>query len=123
MQCEICGKAQAEFEAEIDGAKLLVCNACKKFSSQSRELSKKPFKTESQEKPFAPELDEGLQIIQGFGQKIRQAREKNGMTLKELALKLFEKQSTLQRIENNNLLPTNEQIKKLEKALNIKLKQ
>ena len=123
MQCEICGKNKAEFETQIDGVKMLVCSHCKSFGQNSQTISKKPFQIQTKEKPLGRELDEGLEISQEFGQKIRNARQKLGLTLKELASKLYEKESTLQRIENNSLLPSETQIKKLEKELKIKLKE
>ncbi|MDO8538028.1 MAG: helix-turn-helix domain-containing protein [archaeon] len=123
MQCEICGKNKAEFETQIDGAKMLVCTQCKQFGENSHTISQKPLHFQTKEKLIPQSFDEGLEISQEFGQKIRTARQKFNLTLKELAQKMYEKESTLQRIENNSLLPSEAQIKKLEKELKIKLKQ
>lgn len=123
MQCEICGKNQAEFEAQIDNVQMFVCSNCKSFAQESKPISQKPLHFQTKEKPLGKELDEGLEISEDFGKNIRKARQKLNLTLKELALKLYEKESTLQRIENNSLLPSETQIKKLEKELKIKLKQ
>jgi putative transcription factor len=52
------------------------------------------------------ELDLGLEIVPEFGKKIRMAREAKGLTAKELAMKIFEKESLLHRIENQGKKPS-----------------
>ncbi len=60
-------------------------------------------------------------LIEGYGKKIMQARQKKGLTLKELAMKIYEKESVIQRIEAEKFNPSDKTIKKLEKELETKL--
>jgi putative transcription factor len=45
-----------------------------------------------------------------------------GWTREELARRVFEKESVIQRIESNSLTPSDELIEKLERVLSIKLR-
>ena len=69
------------------------------------------------------EFDLGLEIVPDFGKRIRKAREAKGLTAKELAMKIFEKESLLHRIENQAIKPSDLMIEKLEKQLGIQLKK
>lgn len=44
MRCEICGREAAERGTmiEVDGAKLLVCEQCRRFGGQNKQRSSKP---------------------------------------------------------------------------------
>ena len=59
-------------------------------------------------------------LVSGFHIKIRNERLSRGWTQKELAMKLNERQNTLQRIENGSR-PTDELVGKLERLLRISL--
>ncbi len=62
-----------------------------------------------------------IEIVDDYGGVIRRAREAKGMDLKEFANEIQEKQGILAKIEANNLVPEDKLIKKIEKALDIKL--
>ena len=68
-------------------------------------------------------LDLGLEIVPDYGKIIRKGREAKGLTVKELAMKIFEKESLLHRLENQSIKPSDELIRKLEKQLGIGLKK
>jgi putative transcription factor len=59
--------------------------------------------------------------VEGYDSKIRQAREKLGISHEELGKKLNEKSSVLRKIETGKMVPNNMLVTKLEHALKIKL--
>ncbi len=62
-----------------------------------------------------------MELVDGFSGKIRQAREKMGLTLEEFGKKLNEKASVLRKIETGKMTPDNILSEKLEHALHMKL--
>lgn len=60
-------------------------------------------------------------IVEGYGELIRRAREKMGLTREALAALVGEKESTIRRVEAEQLEPTLELARRLEKTLKIKL--
>jgi putative transcription factor len=86
---------------------------------------------ETARKPFAPILakrqapratvDTTREIVEGYDSKIRQAREKLGISHEELGKKINEKASVLRKIETGKMTPNNQLVIKLEHTLKIKL--
>jgi putative transcription factor len=68
------------------------------------------------------EHDLGMDLVEDYGKRIQQARMQRGWTREELARRVFEKESVIQRIESNSLTPSDELIEKLERVLSIKLR-
>jgi putative transcription factor len=62
-----------------------------------------------------------LEVVEGYGRTVRQARERAGLTRMELARKLFIVENVLERIESEHLKPNEAVAKKLEKELGITL--
>ena len=60
-------------------------------------------------------------IVSDYAKRIRQAREKLGLTQKDFAMKISEKESVLHKLETGAIEPSIETAKKLEKTLKIKL--
>jgi putative transcription factor len=124
--CEICGKAVSKlYEVRIEGAKLSVCAKCgnKKeeelhsFAPQKRnQIRVKPMKNEM----MAGEKD-GPELLEDYGKRMREARDRMKIPLKVMAEMLNEKETYLRRVEAQETLPTNQLIAKLEKFLKIKL--
>jgi len=137
MDCEICGKNLSlgkKIVLDLDGTELVVCEDCSGFGSKIDEIEepvkekKKPVGQASvvagkpkTALPKEKELDLGLELVADYGTVIRRAREKKKLTIEELAKKIFEKESTLHRIESQAMLPSDEIVKKLEKELEIDL--
>ncbi|MGC9037266.1 MAG: multiprotein bridging factor aMBF1 [Candidatus Micrarchaeia archaeon] len=125
MECEICGaEVETLYEIEIEGTTMLVCSVCARGKHLTGKVvkSKEEADTENKAKPGArPKEKEELEIIDNYGEVIRKAREKLGLPLKVLAEKISEKESTLERVENQKTLPNDKLVSKLEKELGIKL--
>lgn len=129
-RCELCGRELREtgYRVVIDGAELLVCSAC---ARGRRVLSTTRFSvgvTASAtrkgvgEKPRAKaSFAEDYLLVEGYGEIVRKARERMGLTREALAALVGEKESTIRRIEAEQLEPTLELARKLERVLKVRL--
>lgn len=122
MQCEVCGSnADKLSEIRLEGARVLACPRCAKLGTK---VKKRPLTSDKKSAHFykhQPKLAEVTEVIPDFGETVRKAREKKNLKREELAKKIFEKESVIQRIESSNFVPDDETVKKLEKTLEIKL--
>ena len=66
-------------------------------------------------------FDEMDEIAQDFDERIRSARESNGLSQKQLAKQLNEKASLIRKLEQGKTLPSDEVQGKVERALGIDL--
>ncbi|MFA4855996.1 MAG: multiprotein bridging factor aMBF1 [archaeon] len=129
MDCEICGRRISKLkQAMVDGNTLFVCEECALFGKEMPVAEEQESKALMQRiaipKHLAEqEFDLGLEIVPDFGKMVTQARQAKGLTTKELAMKIFEKESLLHRIENQGIKPSDAIIGKLEKQLGIELKK
>jgi putative transcription factor len=132
LRCEVCGgKIYGKpYKVMIEGAKLTVCNQCSKHGTTVWEEPKttapksktsfQPLRIQSQ-KIRETTLGTSQELVEKFDQKIRQAREKLGLSHEELGKKINEKVSLLKKIETGKMTPNNKLAAKLEYALRIKL--
>jgi len=66
------------------------------------------------------DLIEG-EIVEDYGERIRNARMQRGLSQKELALELKEKELLIKKLEKGDLIPEDDVRLKLERALDIRL--
>ncbi|MCC7554492.1 MAG: TIGR00270 family protein [Methanobacteriaceae archaeon] len=131
MNCEICGKEISEtpLKVKIDGVVMSVCQDCSKFGKIQKEPVKPRPKTKSNKfkntgnksKKYKSRDEPSEELVEDFNIKIRKARESRKLSREELAEKIYEKTSIINRIESGKMIPDNKLIKKFEKELNIKL--
>ncbi len=129
MECESCGcKIQdgESFFVNIEGARLNVCPRCRrlgKLISSPYQPSKSNSSTPYQSNTYSggSSLKEEFELIEHYGQKIRNARERASLSLNDLAKKIFEKESFLDRVEKQKTRPPESVIRKIEKELGIVL--
>ena len=134
--CEMCGKeVPVTKPVFIEGSRLNVCSNCAKFGDDYRAQSKGGAPA-----PSAQVIEQRLQrreqrmqtkdvyrgtetveLIDDYGGAIRKARMAKGMDLDQFAASILEKKGILAKIEANDLIPDDKMVKKLEKALDIKL--
>ncbi|NIR86649.1 TIGR00270 family protein [Candidatus Bathyarchaeota archaeon] len=130
MRCEVCGRriVGKPHRAKIEGAKMIVCENCVKLSSTSWELPppqrmkrlvKPPSKTIMKRPP--PEPTPELELVSDFRLRVRQGREKLGMSHEDLGRKIREKVSVLRKIESGKMTPDHQLARKLEHTLRVKL--
>ncbi len=121
MRCEICGKKISEhpLKTKIDGSIMNVCKNCSKFGKIQREP---PKPSKSRSRPRVTRKDEPTyDILEDYSGRIREAREKKGWSREDLAKKIYEKVSVINRIETGKMVPDIKLARKIEKILNITL--
>jgi putative transcription factor len=134
LRCEVCGRKihGSPIKAVIEGAKLMVCVECSKYGKIIREeevglgqrVPKKvpvPFSARTRKKTVVAKVEITQEVVEGYHAKIRQAREKIGLSHEELGKKINEKASVLSKLETGKMTPNNMLVTKLEHALKIKL--
>lgn len=112
---------------------MTVCNGCATLGSghwepkPQLEFRAKPLKPQvtrrmlTLKKPPAISVEASMELVEGFGKKIRQAREKLGLSYEEFGRKIREKVSVLKKIESEKMTPNHMLASKLEHALKVKL--
>jgi putative transcription factor len=134
LRCEVCGRKihSSPIRAEIEGAKLTVCVECSKHGkiiweedpTLKREVPNKPLtpiSVRTTKRKSEASVDVSQELVEDYYSKIRQAREKLGISHEELGKKISEKESVLKKIETRKMAPNNMLVTKLEHALKIKL--
>lgn len=136
MICEMCGK-DVTFcrKVTIEGVHLEVCAECAKFGTEARKEASKPEgpkpiitqRLEVREKRGKPRdiyVTQGTEeLVDDFAARIRDARQKRGMSQKDLAAKINEKVTVLSKIETGDMRPDERLMAKLHKELGITLKE
>lgn len=130
MKCEVCGREipGKPIHAIIEGAKLLVCPACAKYSSGTWKERKRATLTAKTIKPTVRArrrrtnlAEEELEVVDGYGEIVRRARERRGWSQEDLGRVVGEKASVIRRIEREAMAPSIALARKLEHALGVKL--
>ena len=120
MQCEMCGKTENLVNTKLEGTMLQLCPQCSKYGQILREPPKE--KLIIKKRPsIVQETASDLYVVDNFGEIIRKKREDLGLKQNEFAMKVQEKESLIQAIENNKITPSILLAGKLEKVLGIKL--
>jgi len=136
MRCEVCGRSirGQPNRTIIEGAKMLVCSNCAKFSSSTwyPEESRVPFKpvqslpvkrhlSVPEDRRTRSDLSPDLELVEGFPAIIREARERLGLDHAALGHNIGEKVSVLQKTEAGKLYPDIAFAKKLEHELKVRI--
>jgi putative transcription factor len=122
----------------VEGAELQVCSKCEKFGTEVQQVRRTGI---AASRPAAPKQGKPVagvaspsayrkrdlfdymegEIVDDYAARIRHAREAKGLSQKDLAMQLKEKEHLIKKIENGELLPEDAVRKKLEKVLEIHL--
>ncbi|MBI5254138.1 MAG: TIGR00270 family protein [Euryarchaeota archaeon] len=133
MECEVCGRTiEKPFYVKIEGSEMRTCAACSKFGVQIKRQEQKKqaaFKyPQLREEKTIPKvgatplrLAHAMEYVENYGEAIRNARQRRGLTQEELGKLINEKMSVIARLESEKMVPTAELAKKLEKSLDIQL--
>ncbi len=127
MQCELCGNESKECKlATVDGVKMMLCPGCMRHGKGLKpSLHAEPRTavlrriSRPREKDVFVNMDK--ELVTGWNEKIKEAREKKGLTREQLGFNIGERTVTISKIENGDLRPSDKVITKLEKELEIKL--
>ena len=142
MQCEICGKEAAHTATiELDGIELTVCGECAGFGvrkeesvehgsgslwgqGQQKQNAHFAHKVRQPAVPSSAEMEQSApELAENLGAIVSRARERKGLTIKELSEKVFEKESVLHKIEQGRFSPDARLRTRLEAFLGIGLGQ
>ncbi|WP_117591457.1 multiprotein bridging factor aMBF1 [Haloprofundus halophilus] len=144
-QCEMCGAEQASLTTtKVEGAELELCENCKGFGTEVRTESTSSastkYSTSSSGKSDASSsssssssssggsrrrrrdmFDDMDEIAGDYDDRIREAREAEGLSQEDLAKRLNEKASLIRKLERGDILPSDAVRNKLERKLDISL--
>ena len=114
MTCELCGKKASPVTVVIEGTEFSVCSDCSKFGKAvQKPVFEKRIAAKTAEK-------EAMQLITpDYAARIRHAREKKGLTQKDFAQLISEKESLVHNMETGKHEPGIDLARKLEKMLGI----
>jgi putative transcription factor len=114
----------------IEGAELDVCGQCAKYGTEVQKQKKpeprkggpvvRTITTPARKTRDVLDLIEG-EIVDDYGERIRKARMERGLSQKDLAMELKEKELLIKKIEKGDLIPEDDLRMKLERALSIRL--
>ena len=133
MNCDICGREiqGPAFRVKVEGAKMLVCSRCQRLGKPYQEEPAQPSQvpmrmavTPRAVHRKAPEVLREMgevEVTEDFAERILKQRMKLGMSQEELARRVKEKLSLIQKIEIGKIAPNTKLCKELEHELRIKL--
>ena len=132
--CEMCGKEVPSLRrAIVEGTTMSVCGGCVKFGVEQAgaqtEVTGRSRVTQSLEqrarRSRSRDIYDDMQeeLVEDYGERIRAARQRTGMTVEQLGERLREKAATLAKVEAGSFHPPDALVKKLERELGIKLKE
>ncbi len=118
--CELCGKDTDSLKkAKIEGATLKVCDSCadmgETVETGGKKTRKKKKKKSRTRKKKTKTLDPN------YGDKVKQAREGEKLSITEVADDLNEKESVIKKVEGEELKPDRSLASKLSKKFGIDL--
>lgn len=141
--CELCGDTFVGKPViiNLDGYEAKVCPKCARKLLGRREMKEvkvaiketktdAPLRKEQPRKPpkgVPPSIGgrkvEEIEYVEGYGEKIREARESLGLTIEQVAAALKMKASLLRNIEAEKVIPPYEIARAIEKLLEIDIIQ
>ncbi|MHC3438313.1 multiprotein bridging factor aMBF1 [Natrialbaceae archaeon A-gly3] len=146
VQCEMCGaETSSPKTIKVEGAKLDVCSNCTDFGTEvkttSSSSSSTKYSTSSSgsgsggstsssggsssssggSRRRSDMFDDMDEIATDYDDRIRRARENEGLSQSELANKLNEKASLIRKLERGDTLPSDQVQSKLESHLGVNL--
>ncbi|MFC3476344.1 multiprotein bridging factor aMBF1 [Halobacterium litoreum] len=144
VQCEMCGADVPNPKTvKVEGAELDVCDDCADFGTEVKQESTSTTSTKystssssggsskstssggsggsSGGRRRRDMFDEMEEVASDYDQRIRSARESEGLSQEDLAQELNEKASVIRKLERGDSLPSDDVREKLEKHLGISL--
>ncbi len=123
MECEICGRPirGRGFKVIVEGSEVTVCESCKELGIEKPRIERRT--VQIKRRTPRTDIDLGDELVEDFHLIVRREREKRGWSQEELAKKIKEKVSLIKKIENAEITPEPEVIEKLERVLDVKLRE
>lgn len=134
LNCDICGRVIVgpAFRVRVEGAKMLVCSSCQHLGKpyqEERSVPTRPYAPSTLRMPKAihrraPELPRGMEesdVAEDYSNLVRSHRMKMGLSQEELAKRVKERLTVIQKIETGKIAPDSKLCRELEHELRIKL--
>jgi len=123
INCDLCGKVEERlYKTIIEGVELSVCPACSKFGKVLAPVKRYTPKEQHRMAEKSESREEKIELLaEDYAEIIKKKREAMGLTQKEFAKKINEKESIIHKIEVGAFEPSLALAKKLEKELGVKL--
>jgi len=146
LACEMCGSQKGRLlSVEVEGVPMRLCQSCARFGTvlepeppeeerrppapssadvsglRIRGAAREPrLRAKPQKDVLAPDEEE---LVGDYHVRIRKAREAMGLNHEDLGKRINEKKSVIAKLENGTFRPDNALVRKLERFLNVKLKE
>jgi len=129
LNCEVCGQRilGKSIRVIIEGAKLVVCSDCGKLGKETWEpprpravIARPMVKPKPRPQDLPREVAE-YEVPEDSAKRVRAAREKLNLTQEELAKRVKERLSIIQKIESGKIIPDMKLSRFLEHVLRVKL--
>ena len=120
-ECTLCGKkVDALNRIELEGTVVEVCTDCVKFGRAVETKLYKPMTKKLQLRKLA---ENNTEFAADYGTRMKKAREARDLTHTEFAHTINERESVIKRVEGQSMVPDDTLVKKIERFLEIKLKE
>lgn len=120
-ECTLCGKkADALTRIELEGSIVEVCDSCVKFG---KVVEAKLYNPMAKKIQFGELAENDVELAADYGTRVKAAREAKGLTHEEFARAINERESVIKRLEGQTIEPDEALVKKIERFLEIKLKE
>ena len=136
MLCELCGADVPRTKTvSIEGTILAACSNCARFGTEvgappARRKAAPPLVAQrlearkrrlSEKDVYSQAGEEDLSL--DYAERIRRGREALGWKQAELGAKINERVTVIAKLESGTMVPNDDLIRRLERALNVKLKE
>jgi putative transcription factor len=133
LNCDICGRTIVgpAFRVRVEGAKMLVCSSCQHLGKPYHETVSAPMRQYPPKLRMprstyhkAPELPRGMEeseVAEDYSNLVKHQRMKMGLSQEELAKRVKERLTVIQKIETGKIAPDTKLCRGLEHELRIKL--
>src|SRR3989338_886329 len=106
MICDMCSAKGRLYKVKVEGAELTLCKECSKFGEVTGQVQHEDQSSIKRQKARINEGPEVIEILsEDYADKIKKKRESLGLSQKDFAEKLNEKESLIQKLENGHLEP------------------
>lgn len=128
--CEMCGSEVEKVKpVRVEATVLMLCDRCSRFGVEvvtapspagAREV---PRLTQRIRAPRMATVETEYELAFDYPKRIRQARESRGWKREDLARRINEKLSIIEKLEKGRLRPSDELLASLERALGVELRE
>lgn len=119
--CELCGNETTSLtKVKIEGAEVKTCESCAQMGEEVNTGTSKPRKKKTESKSRTRGRDTDT-LAPDYGDRVRDAREEEKLSLAEVSDDLNEKESVIRKVENQDLKPEKSLASKLSRKFGVDL--